>query len=144
MSENKLQNVHWWYGEYEFSEDVVKLYYGMPGTGIFKLLLDQYIQETQSENAKVLKDMNYSNSYLYGWRDFKYAYGLEFENLERMLTWKKIRADFKMWMENSYDIHCVYTIDTEHETDREIDDSWKLMNKMLNDIPYERGFLKNT
>lgn len=144
MSVTKLQEVQWWYGEYEFSADIVKLYYGMPGTGIFKLLLDQYIQETQSENAKLLKDMNYSNSYLYGWNDFKYAYGLEFDNLEHMVRWKKIRTDFKIWMENSYDIHCIYTIDTGNETDRSIDDSWKLMNKMLYDIPYERGFLKNT
>ena len=104
----------YWYGEYRFPEDIKNLYWGLPGTGILKILLDQFLQETGSEEAKKLQDNSYADVAIFKWNKNNFSYALQFENGEKFNEWKNYREDFMSWVESVHDIVCVYSDDSEN------------------------------
>ena len=139
-----IQDQIHWYGEYEFPKDIKDLYYGMTGTNIFKLLLDQYIQESGSQNAINLKNTEFNNFEIFGWKDNVFAYALTFPNQKEFMEWKNNRKDFKEWLEEIYNIVCVYKTDSLgeiHDESLGTGQYWKIKNKICLIIPHERGFL---
>lgn len=133
------------YCEYEFPQDIKDLYFGLPGTAILKIFLDQYIQETDSPDAKVLKDTTYDDSAIYKWNGFKFAFSIQFLNKDIMNEWSDSRASFVSWLSDTQDITVAYSEYGDKPKDIDIKDFtehmkfWSTKKYFFEDIPESRG-----
>lgn len=133
------------YCEYVFPQDVKDLYFGLPGTAITKIYLDQFIQETESVNAKILKDDMYDDTAIYKWNGLKFAFALQFLNENLMEEWLESRADFVAWVNDTQGIKMEYLesgstpkdMDTENLTEHM--KFWVAKKYFFEDLPKSRG-----
>ena len=138
-------NKIFYYGEYEFPQDIKDLYFGLPGTGILRIFLDQYIQETESTTAKVLKDTTYDDASIYKWNGRNFAFALQFLNKDTMREWEESRKDFIEYVENVHGIRMVYSekgttpsvLDTTGMSEHMI--FWSSKKHFFEDLPKSRG-----
>ena len=90
--------------EFQFPQDIKDLYWGEPGTSILKMLLDQYIQETDCFGGKLLFGREYDDVAIYVWNKNKFAFTLQFVNLRDLNKWKEHRINFIAWLKDTHDI----------------------------------------
>lgn len=138
-----------YYVEYEFPQDLKDLYWGLPGTGILRILMDQHIQETDSADSKILKTLSYEDVAIFPWKKTHFAYSIQFENKSVFDEWKGHRADLIAWLDSSYNIKCIreeFGIAPEKfisSTDSDETIQWKSRKYFFEDLPNERGFTSN-
>ena len=130
------------YVEFQFPQDLKDLYWGEAGTGILKMLLDQYIQETDCPDGKLLLDMDYDDAAIFSWKKNNFALALQFVNDKMISLWKESRSDFVEWLNDTHEIlqvHYVELSDTEKE---HLDNNsfWATRKNFFEDIPESRGF----
>jgi hypothetical protein len=135
-----------WYGEYNFPQDLKDLYWGLPGTGILKILLDQFLQETGSDEGKKLQNNSYDDAAIFPWNKNNFSFALQFESDEKFNEWKGYREDFISWVDSTHDIKCVHSesgiVPNEYlsEKDSEHTVFWKSRKYFFEDLPEIRGF----
>jgi len=130
------------YVEFQFPQDLKDLYWGEAGTGILKMLLDQYIQETDCPDGKLLLDMDYEDAAIFSWKKNNFAFSLQFVNDTKMTTWKNSRSKFVEWVENIHEIVQVYYEEFYNTKEEDVENNsfWKKRKYFFEDIPEKRGF----
>lgn len=137
------------YCEDTFPRDIKDLYFGLPGTAILKIFLDQYIQETETPDAKVLKNIDYDDTAIFKWNNLTFAFALQFVNEDFMEEWKELRKDFRSWLSDTQGIELSYSesgtvpkdVDTENLTEHM--KFWAARKYFFEDLPQSRGIDPN-
>lgn len=137
-------NERFFFAEFQFPQDIKDLYWGEPGTGILKMFLDQYIQETDCHGGKLLFGREYDDVAIYIWNKNKFAFTLQFVSQNDMNKWKEQRSKFITWLKDTHGIEQTFTEEYSDVKIDEIEDLsnlfWKKRKYFFEDLPEQRGY----
>ena len=130
--------------EFQFPQDIKDLYWGEPGTAILKMLLDQYIQETDCFGGKLLFGREFDDVAIYVWNKNKFAFTLQFVNLRDFNKWKEHRINFIAWLKDTHDIEQTFIEEYSDVKITDLEDQhnlfWKKRKYFFEDIPEQKGY----